>query len=131
MATVARGDVISEAVFPWWIFPRLVVEVTFDDTPQEIDGEIRSLIDTSYATAETLLKDNEDTLHRMAETLLKYETIDSHQIDAIMEGREPGPPKDWSDSDATPPSKASGDDAGSTAKEDESSKPIGGPAGQH
>ncbi len=28
---------------------------------------------------------------------MKYETIDAGQIDSIMEGKEPGPPRDWTD----------------------------------
>ena len=31
----------------------------------------------------------------MADALMKYETMNSVQIDAIMDGREPGPPKGW------------------------------------
>lgn len=34
----------------------------------------------------------------MALALMKYETIDSDQIDDIMSGREPREPKDWGDS---------------------------------
>jgi cell division protease FtsH len=100
-----------------------------DQTAQDIDSEIRSLIDSAYAEAEHHLKENEDKLNIMAEALLKYETIDSGQIDVIMEGKMPGPPKDWSDS-TTPPSD-SGGDAEAKPKEKDSSKPIGGPAGQH
>ena len=100
-----------------------------DRTAQEIDSEIRNLIDSTYAEAEQLLKENQDKLNLMAEALLKYETIDSDQIDVIMEGKEPGPPKDWSDT--TPPPSDSGDDAEAKPKEKDSSKPIGGPAGQH
>jgi len=37
----------------------------------------------------------------MAEALLAYETIDATQIDAIMEGRRPGPPADWAKSGRT------------------------------
>ena len=59
----------------------------------------------------------------MAEALMKYETIDSDQIDDIMAGKEPRPPADWNDSEPrTPPS-------GGVTGTDE--KPIGGPAGQH
>ena len=65
----------------------------------------------------------------MAQALLKYETIDSDQIDAIMEGKEPGPPKDWTDS--TPPPDATGGDPKPVSEKDDSTKPIGGPAGQH
>jgi cell division protease FtsH len=50
-----------------------------------------------------LLHDNIEKLHVMAKLLIKYETIDSDQIDAIMEGREPGAPKDWKDGSDVPP----------------------------
>ncbi|MCW8964441.1 MAG: ATP-dependent zinc metalloprotease FtsH, partial [Gammaproteobacteria bacterium] len=101
-----------------------------DRTAQEIDSEIRTLIDGSYGEAERLLKDNEDKLHTMADALLKYETIDSDQIDAIMAGKEPGPPKDWTDTE-TPPKASGGGDTEPSPKKDDSGKPIGGPAGQH
>jgi len=46
----------------------------------------------------------------MAETLLKYETIESAQIDDLMAGRTPSPPKDWSEEEKrvtpTPPADA-------------------------
>jgi cell division protease FtsH len=94
-----------------------------DETAHDIDSEIRSIIDDAYARAEAILKDNIDKLHVMAEALMKYETIDSDQIDDIMAGKEPRPPADWSDSEPrTPPS-------GGVPGTDE--KPIGGPAGQH
>jgi cell division protease FtsH len=35
----------------------------------------------------------------MAEALIKYETLDTHQIDDIMDGRTPRPPSDWGDDD--------------------------------
>ena len=38
-----------------------------------------------------------DKLHMMADALMKYETIDSHQITDIMGGQEPRPPKGWDD----------------------------------
>jgi cell division protease FtsH len=58
---------------------------------------------------------------------MKYETIDSDQIDDIMAGKQPRPPRDWTDSEPrTPPS------GGSTASTDEKTDgKIGGPAGQH
>jgi cell division protease FtsH len=102
-----------------------------DDTARIIDEEIRVFIDRNYERAETLLKENIDLLHAMADALMKYETIDATQIDALMEGNEPPPPEDWTDSDDGTP-KDSGD--GSTAKTKPKSKSdgsIGGPAGQH
>ena len=68
------------------------------DTAKLIDEEVRRFIDENYERAETILKEHMDKLHAMADALVKYETIDKGQIDAIMEGREPGPPSDWWDS---------------------------------
>ena len=101
-----------------------------DDTARIIDEEIRNLIDRNYERAEKLLKDNIDVLHAMTDTLMKYETIDSDQIDALMERREVPAPRDWVDIDDDDNSDVSGD---SEKKESSDKKdgPIGGPAGQH
>jgi len=72
-------------------------KVISEDTAKQIDEEVRKLITRNFDRAEQLLKDNIEKLHIMADLLMKYETIDSDQIDAIMEGREPGAPKDWID----------------------------------
>ena len=77
-----------------------------DETAHDIDQEIRSIIDRSYARAEEILKANLDKLHLMADALIKYETIDSDQIDDIMSGKPPRPPADW---DASEPTTGSGD----------------------
>ena len=68
------------------------------ETAQRIDEEVRNIIDSCYEKAKQLLVDNRDKLDLMADALMKYETIDRHQIDDIMEGREPRPPKGWGDS---------------------------------
>jgi cell division protease FtsH len=80
-----------------------------DETAHSIDSEIRAIIDRNYQRAVEILKQNEDKLHVMADALMKYETIDIGQIDAIMEGKEPGPPEDWSDDDTGPSSNAASD----------------------
>ncbi len=64
-------------------------------TRNEIDEEVRHIIDECYATARRLLEENRDKLDAMAAALMKYETIDSPQIDDIMAGKEPRPPKGW------------------------------------
>ncbi len=66
-----------------------------DDTAHLIDEESRAIIDRNYKLAESLLQENIDKLHLMAEALVKYETIDSAQIDDIMEGKPPREPKGW------------------------------------
>ncbi|MDM8566024.1 ATP-dependent zinc metalloprotease FtsH [Candidatus Halobeggiatoa sp. HSG11] len=65
-----------------------------DETAYTIDEEIRIIIDNNYNRAEQLLKENLDILHAMSEALLKYETIDSEQINALMAGEQAEPPKD-------------------------------------
>ena len=96
-----------------------------DVTAHAIDEEIRSIIDRNYARSESILKDNTDKLHAMANALIKFETIDEGQIKDIMAGREPQPPEDWDDTTA----KRKSDGAAS----DESDKggAIGEPAGEH
>ena len=54
-----------------------------------IDEEIRSIIDRNYQRAEQLLKSNIDKLHIMAKALIKYETLNSDQIDDIMLVKNP------------------------------------------
>ncbi len=70
-----------------------------DDTARQIDMEIRVLINKSYETATNMIKNNLDKLHEMANALMTYETIDRDQIDDIMIGIKPRPPKDWDDKD--------------------------------
>ncbi len=64
-------------------------------TMQKVDGEVRRIIDQQYAVARTLIEDNKDKMHAMAKALLDWETIDGDQLDDIIAGKEPRPPKDW------------------------------------
>lgn len=66
-----------------------------EQTAEEIDREVRHIIDSCYDKARTLLVDNRDKLETMADALMQYETIDAAMIDDIMAGRQPRPPKDW------------------------------------
>jgi cell division protease FtsH len=62
----------------------------------------------------------------MARALLQYETIDREQIAAIMDGREPGPPRDWRMSSGNPPDSGGGKPA--SARDPAK---VGQPASQH
>jgi cell division protease FtsH len=62
-------------------------------TMQKVDLEIRRIIDEQYSLARRLLEENRDKVELMAKTLLEWETIDADQIDDIMAGRPPRPPK--------------------------------------
>jgi cell division protease FtsH len=94
-----------------------------DETARKIDEVVRSILDKSYTEATRLLTENLDKLHVMAKALLTYETIDAQQIDAIMEGREPDPPKGW-ESDPVKRGRGGGTSRGG------GESPIGGPATQ-
>ncbi len=86
---------------------------------KEIDVEIRNFIDRNYQRAEQILTDKIDVLHAMADALMQYETIDSDQIKNLMEGKEPGEPKDWQE-------RSGGDDSSSTpVLSDEAETPTG------
>jgi cell division protease FtsH len=62
-------------------------------TMQKVDAEIRRIIDEQYALARKLLEENRDKVEAMTHALLEWETIDAEQIDDIMAGKPPRPPK--------------------------------------
>ncbi len=67
-------------------------------TMQKVDQEIRRIIDEQYNLARKLIEDNADKMHAIAKALLEWETIDSDQLDDIIAGRSPRPPKDYTPS---------------------------------
>lgn len=107
-----------------------------DETAHVIDEEVRFIIDRNYARAETLLTENIHILHLMAQALIKYETLDSEQLDDIMAGREPRSPKNWDDlgNDENPTnnkkSTLNGIEVPNGLKTKKDGK-IGGPASSH
>ena len=64
-----------------------------ETTMQQVDREIRRIIDEQYALARKLLEENRDKVEAMTAALLELETIDAEQIDDIMAGKPPRPPK--------------------------------------
>ena len=66
-----------------------------EQTMQKVDGEVRRIIDEQYKLARDLIEEHSDKMHAMAKALLEWETIDAEQIDDIMAGKPPRPPKDW------------------------------------
>ena len=93
-------------------------------TAKVIDLEVKQIIDRNYQRARTILEGRLDTLHAMADALIRFETIDKAQIAKIMKGEEPDAPEsDVGESGGVPPapSQSSSDTSG----------PVGDPAGQH
>ena len=86
-----------------------------EETAKQIDDEVRSIIQSCYEKAGSILASNLDKLHNMADALLKYETIDQDQISDIMAGALPRDKSDDNDQDKTKKTKVSS-----------SSKPVQG-----
>jgi cell division protease FtsH len=91
-------------------------------TMQKVDTEIRRIIDQQYGLARKLIEENRDKMEAMTKALLEWETIDAEQIDDIMNGNPPRPPKPSASSappepprDATPTAPIV--DAGEPAQE--------------
>jgi cell division protease FtsH len=87
-----------------------------DQTSELIDSEARKIIDDCYTKATKILTDNIDKLHKMAESLVELETLNSDQIEDIMAG-------------ATPRSN-SDDDSRTKKNKDETDPPLTDPANQ-
>ncbi len=66
-----------------------------EETMQKVDQQIRRIIDEQYLVARRLIEGHQDKMHAMATALLEWETIDAEQIEDIMQGNAPRPPKDW------------------------------------
>ncbi|MBA3023855.1 MAG: ATP-dependent metallopeptidase FtsH/Yme1/Tma family protein [Sideroxydans sp.] len=74
---------------------------------QKVDAEIRRILDEQYALARKLIEENRDKMEAMAKALLEWETIDADQINDIMAGNPPRPPKPAT---VTPPAEPPADE---------------------
>jgi len=81
-----------------------------DSTAEMVDKEIRRIIDEQYARARKIIEDNRDKVETMTQALLDWETINSDQINDIMEGRRPRPPE------TTPPGAGGGTPKGQSVR---------------
>jgi cell division protease FtsH len=89
-------------------FGRMSSKTVSEATQQKVDTEIRQILDGQYALARKLLEENAEKVDLMAKTLLEWETIDADQINDIMEGREPRPPKAGVPAKRSPSDNSSG-----------------------
>jgi cell division protease FtsH len=64
-----------------------------ETTMQKVDAEIRRIVDGQYALARKLIESNREKVEAMAKALMEWETLDADQINDIMDGRPPRPPK--------------------------------------
>ncbi len=59
-----------------------------DETAQQIDAEVKTLIEEAHQEAKRLLKKHQDELIKVAEILLERETLSGEEMDLILAGRE-------------------------------------------
>ena len=97
-------------------------------TAREIDEEVRGIVSSCYATAQNILQEHSDKLHKMAEALIELETLTPEQADDIMAGKPPRTVE-------VPPPPPEPRDQSADESESEASqsgpRPIGGPAEEH
>ena len=72
-------------------------------TMKRVDEEIRRIIDQQYALARGLIEANRDKIEAMTKALLEWETLDADQINDIMAGNPPRPPKPTTTAASTQP----------------------------
>ena len=85
-------------------------------TMQKVDAEIRRIVDEQYGRAVNLLEEHRDKVEAMTQALLDWETIDIEQIEDIMAGRTPRPPKPSQTNTNTESPKAPPPDAAPTTE---------------
>jgi cell division protease FtsH len=100
LGTMVYVDTESES-----IFGRNSTKTVSELTQQKVDFEIRTLIDSQYALARSILEQNRDKVEAMVAALLEWETLDAEQITDIMQGRPPRAP-------VPPPATQFGNSAG-------------------
>ncbi len=59
-----------------------------EKTAQEIDEEIKRIVNTGMERAERILRENIDLLHKLSKELLEREILDAEEIRKIMNGEE-------------------------------------------
>lgn len=94
LGPLTYGEEAGQAVFGQ---PGAQGNAVSSNVAQMIDEEIRSVIDRNYYRAEKILQENMHILHLMADSLMKWETIDRWQIDDLMAAKEARPPREHSD----------------------------------
>jgi cell division protease FtsH len=57
-----------------------------EETAIRIDQEVKRIVEEGFTRAQKTLDENRDSLTRLAEALLEYETLDGTEIEAIIKG---------------------------------------------
>ena len=90
-----------------------------EKTQQDVDAEIRRILDEQYAIAYKILDENRDKMETMTRALIEWETIERDQVLEIMEGKQPSPPKDYSHN-----IRKDGEEAAEPAEQEQAEQPA-------
>ncbi len=104
-----------------------------DETAHVIDEEVRTIVSSNYSRAKVILEENIEKLHAMADALIEFETLDTDQIDDIMDGKSPRPPASW-DTSENDDDNSPADENSDVSEQDHTTDRkdgIGGPANSH
>jgi cell division protease FtsH len=71
-----------------------------EETASQIDTEVREIVESQHVRCRDLLSGNQETLRRLAAVLLKKETLDADEVDAIISG-------DWEPPEGNEPPNSS------------------------
>lgn len=74
-----------------------------EETARLIDNEIKRFVENAYQRARTLLRENQEALHALANALLEKETLDSNEVDAIVSRFVAKPPVQTPEAEAMAP----------------------------
>jgi cell division protease FtsH len=96
-----------------------------DSTAEQVDTEIRRIVDEQYNRARKIIEEYRDKIETMTQALLEWETLDSDQINEIMEGKKPSPPK------STPDDSTGGSGTAVETPKPEAGPNLDTPAGEH
>ena len=64
-----------------------------EHTAQQVDQEVKRLLDEAHASAQRVLEQHEDLLESIAQALLERETIDQEDLRLLSEGKALPPPE--------------------------------------
>lgn len=68
--------------------PLIIVNELGQSTAEAIDAEIKRILTESYERAKTILKNHSKEHKLLAEALIKYETLDAEDINALLTGKD-------------------------------------------
>jgi cell division protease FtsH len=69
-------------------FPIPMEKEYSEKTAEEIDAEIKSLLNQAYTATKELIQTNRDKVEAIANALLKYETLDAEDVKRILGGEQ-------------------------------------------